>query len=211
MAWLRSVRFERIPEQATFIDYLAEVDHAVARIERLEKAIDEAVADAPEGLKALAQGLEALRGVRKLTALTIALEVGQVSRFQGPRQLMGYSGIVPSEHSSGEKTSRGSITRSGNAHLRRVLVESAWAYRFRPALPPRLRALKEELSQGVREIAWKAQHRLHTRYSRLVGRGKPKPQVIAAVARELVGFVWAIGMQIESELKAKQQPLRDAA
>ncbi len=204
LVWLRSLRFERKPEQAAFIDYLAEVEHAVARIERLEKAIDEAVADATKTVKALVEGLQAMRGIRKLTAVTIAVEVGPMSRFQRPRQLMGYSGIVPSEHSSGDKTWRGGITRSGNAHLRRVLVESAWAYRFRPAIAAPLRARQKGLSAEVREIAWKAQHRLHGRYCRLAGRGKPKPQVVAAVARELVGFVWAIGMQIEAELKAEQ-------
>jgi transposase len=212
MEWLRGIRFERQPEQATMTDYLSEVDHQVARIKRLEAAIDVAVADAPAALQALVDGLQALRGIRKLTALTIATEVGWMSRFTHPRLLMGYSGIVPSEHSSGSKTSRGAITRSGNAHLRRVLVEAAWAYRFAPALREPLRKRQDGLSAAVREVSWKAQHRLHGRYRRLAGRGKPKPQVITAVARELVGFIWAIGVQVEREQQPNQRPMsRQAA
>ena len=202
MEWLRSVRFERPAEQATQTDYLSEVDHQVSRIKRLEAAIDEAVAEAPAALQALVDGLQALRGIRKLTALTIATEVGQISRFAHPRFLMGYSGIVPSEHSSGSKTSRGPITRSGNAHLRRVLVEAAWAYRFVPALREPLRKRQDGLSAAVRELSWKAQHRLHIRYRRLAARGKPKQQVVTAVARELAGFIWAIGVQVEREQQA---------
>lgn len=199
MGWLRGQQFNRQPEQATFTDYLAEVDHAAGRIDRLEKAIDEAIVTAPADTKALIDGLQALRGVAKMTAVTIATEIGSASRFQKPRQLMGYAGIVPREASSGERTRRGSITRSGNAHLRRVVVEAGWAYRFRPALRDKLRARQEGLSAEVRDIAWKAQERLHLRYRRLLGRGVTKPKVITAVARELLGFIWAIGMQVERE------------
>jgi transposase len=106
MAWLRSQCFERQAEQATFTDYLAEVDHAGGRIERLEKAIDEAIATAPVGMRALVAGLQALRGVAKVTAVTVAAEIGRASRSQRPRQLMGYAGIVPREASSGERTHR---------------------------------------------------------------------------------------------------------
>jgi len=210
MEWLRSQHFNRQPEQATFIDYLAEVDHAAGRIERLEKAIDEAIATAPVQMKALVEGLQALRGVAKMTAVTIAAEIGSTSRFQRPRQLMGYAGIVPSEASSGERTRRGSITRSGNAHMRRVVVEAAWAYRFRPALRDKLRARQAGLSAEIRDIAWKAQNRLHTRYRHLLVRSVPKPKVITAVARELLGFVWAIGMQVERE-QAAAVPKKKAA
>jgi transposase len=202
MAWLRSQCFERQAEQATFTDYLAEVDHAGGRIERLEKAIDEAIATAPVGMRALVAGLQALRGVAKVTAVTVAAEIGRASRFQRPRQLMGYAGIVPREASSGERTHRGSITRTGNAHLRRVVVEAAWSYRFRPALRDQLSARQVGLTAEIRDIAWKAQERLHTRYRRLLGRGVSKPKAITAIARELLGFIWAIGMQVEREAAA---------
>jgi transposase len=112
---------------------------------------------------------------------------------------MGYSGLVASEHSSGERSWRGGITRTGNAHLRRVIMEAAWAYRHRPAIGGVLQRRQEKLSNEIREIAWKAQHRLHARFRRLTGRGKNKQQAITAVGRELLGFIWAIGVQVETK------------
>jgi transposase len=201
MQWLRGVRFDEFGQQATMVDYLGEVDHAAERIVRLERAIDDAIAQAPEQTQALVAGLQALRGIAKMTAVTVASEIGQMSRFEHPRQLMGYSGTVPSEHSSGGpgKARRGAITKTGNAHLRRVLVEAAWAYRHRPGVKGNLRKRQQDLSDDVKAIGWKAQHRLHERYRRMAGRGKPKPQVITAIARELLGFVWAVGLQVEQE------------
>jgi len=139
-----------------------------------------------------------------MTAITVVSEVGRLSRFDHPRQLMGYSGAVPSEHSSGGpgKARRGGITKTGNAHLRRVLVEAAWSYRHRPGLKGDLSKRQEGLSESVKEVAWKAQHRLHQRYRRLANSGKPLPQVVTAIARELLGFVWAIGVQAEVEQPA---------
>ncbi len=197
MAWLRGQQFEPYALQATFVDYLAEVDHATARVARLEKAIDQAIAEAPASIKAVVEALQALRGVARLSAVTVAVEVGSLSRFERPRQLMGYSGLVPSEHSSGASAHRGGITKTGNAHLRRVLLEAAWAYRHRPAMYGTLRRRQQDLSEEVKAIAWKAQHRLNLRYRRLAARGKVHHQVITAVARELLGFVWAIGVQVE--------------
>jgi transposase len=202
MTWVRTLRFEHFAQEATVVDYIAEVDHAAARIDRLEKAIDQAVLEAPPAMQAIIQGLQALRGIAKLTAVTVAVEVGRLSRFERPKQLMGYSGAVPSEQSSGTRTSRGAITKTGNAHLRRVIVEAAWAYRHRPAVGTRLKQRQEGTSETVKEIAWKAQHRLHNRYRRLTGKGKPKQHVVTAVARELLGFVWAIGVQVEREQAA---------
>ena len=112
---------------------------------------------------------------------------------------MGYTGAVPSEHSSGERVRRGTITKTGNAHLRRILVEAAWSYRHRPNVGSELRRRQANASEEVKEIAWKAQHRLHYRYVRLMARGKIKQQVVTAVARELAGFVWAIGVEIEKQ------------
>jgi transposase len=146
--------------------------------------------------------LQALRGVGKMTAITIVAEVGQLSRFAKARQLMGYSGTVASEHSSGERTCRGGITKTGNAHLRRVLVEAAWCQRYSPTLTRTLRVRQEGLSAEVVEIAAKARHRLSARYRRLLARGKPKQQVVTAIARELLGFVWAIGVEVERKAAA---------
>ena len=199
MEWVGGVKFEEFAQQATLVDYLAEVNHAAARVARLDRAVDQAVAEAPTELQAIVHGLQALRGVAKLSAVTIAVETGRLSRFARPKQLMGYSGIVPSEYSSGARTVRGRITKVGNAHLRRVIVEAAWSCRYRPALGKALKRRQEGLSDTVKEIAWKAQHRLHQRYRRLDARGKPKQRIITAIARELLGFVWAIGLQVERE------------
>lgn len=108
---------------------------------------------------------------------------------------MAYLGLVPSEHSSGDSKRRGRITRTGNGHVRRVLVESAWSYRFRPNMSWEIRKRNEGVAEGVRNIAWKAQHRLRRRYQRMQGRGKNKQQTVTAIARELAGFVWAIGRE----------------
>ena len=132
-----------------------------------------------------------------MTAVTIVVEVGQLSRFARPKQLMGYSGAVPSEHSSGESRHQGGITKTVNAHLRRVLGEAAWAYQRRPSLFSALKKRQEGLSAEVKEIAWKAQHRLYGRFTKLKLRGKPHQKVVTAVARELLGFVWAIGVAVE--------------
>jgi transposase len=124
-----------------------------------------------------------------------------VKLFEGARQLMGYSGAVPSEASSGKRIQRGAITKTGNAHLRRIAIEAAWAYRHRPAIGLALRKRQEGLSEEVKEIAWKAQHRLHKRYRTLSAAGKEKQKVITAVGRELLGFIWAIGVQVERKHK----------
>ncbi len=198
--WLDTVTFAPVAQQTTLADYIHEVDHAGARLERLETALDVAIAAAPPAMQAIMRALQCLRGVRQLTAATIVSEIGPLSRFAHPRQLMGYSGTVPSEYSSGSSVHRGAITKTGNAHLRRVLVEAAWAYRFPPKCGDTLRTRQRGQPPGIIDIAWKAQQRLHTRYRRLLGRGKPVPHVITAVARELVGFIWAIGIAAEREV-----------
>ena len=202
--WIRrEVKFEQFAQQATLEDYLAEVDHLGQRIVRLEKAINEAIEGAPSTMKAVVSALQALRGVGKMTAVTIVAEVGQLSRFAKARQLMGYSGTVASENSSGERTRRSAITKTGNAHLRRVLVEAAWCQRYAPVLTRTLRKRQEGLSAEVQEIAAKARHRLSARYRRLLARGKTKQQIVTAIARELLGFVWAIGVEVERKAAAR--------
>jgi transposase len=203
LKWIESLHFEHVAQEATFVDYLHEVRHAAERIERLETSLDEAVGNMPSELRAVVDALQALRGVAKLNAVTIVAELGQLARFDRARQLMGYSGLVPSEWSSGGpgKARRGGITKTGNAHLRRVLLEAAWCYRHRPCDSAPLRARQKGLSAEVKAIAWKAQHRLHHRYWKLSARRKPQ-QATVAVARELLGFIWAIGVQVErNELK----------
>lgn len=197
MEWMRGLRFEHAPQQVTMVDYLGEVDHAAARIERLEHAIDDAIAAAPTALRALIDGLQALRGVAKMTATTLAVEIGQFSRFDRPPKLMAYCGVVPSEDSTGKRRRQYAITKSGNAQVRRVLFEAAWCYRHRPGRGPALKKRQEQLEPAVIEIATKAQHRLHRRYAKLSARGKPSQKVATAIARELLGFVWAIAVHIE--------------
>jgi len=194
-----AVPFEYPAQEATRLDYVTEVAHAADRIARLERALDEVVATAPAAVRAVIEALQALRGIAKLSAVTIVAEVGRLSRFARASRLMGYSGAVGSEHSSGARIRRGGITKTGNAHLRRIVVEAAWAYRHPPAIGATLRRRQAPLSEPVKAIAWKAQHRLHQRYRRRLGRGKIKQQVVTAVARELLGFIWAIGVAVESE------------
>jgi transposase len=201
-SWLSTVRFEYAAQEATLLDYRTEVERASDRIERLEKAIDEAVQGAPAQMKAVIEALQALRGVAKITATTLVTEVGNFSRFVKPKLLMGYGGLVPSEHSSGNSKKHGSITKTGNAHLRRVLVEAAWTYRHRPKLCGRQKQRQQGVSEEIKGISWKAQQRLHSRYWRLTSKGKVASKAITAVARELVGFIWAVGVQAEREAAA---------
>src|SRR5215467_4293073 len=148
LLWVKhEVHFDQMAQEATLLDYLHEVEHAAGRIARLDRAIEEAVKLAPAKMQAVIQALQALRGVAQVTAVTIVTELGEVSRFARARQLMGYAGIVASEHSSGESTRRGSITKAGNAHLRRVAVEAAWAYRHRPNVGKTLRKRQEAVSE----------------------------------------------------------------
>lgn len=200
LEWVqREVHFVERAQEVTLLDYLHEVEHAAARIVRLEQAIDEAAQSVPPQMRAVIAALQALRGIANISAVTVVAELGNVTRFTGARQLMAYGGIVASEDSSGERIRRGNITKTGNAHLRRVVVEAAWAYRHRPSIGATLRKRQEAVSEKVKEISWKAQQRLHGRYMKLMLRGKNKGVVITAVARELFGFLWAIGIQAEAE------------
>jgi len=198
----KDVVFGYEAQKAVLLDYITEVDHAAHRIERLDKAIDEAAAVAPERMRAVIEALQALRGIAKVSAVSIVAELGELSRFARPRQLMGYSGAVSSEHSSGGKIRRGAITKAGNSHLRRIVGEAAWSYKHRPAIGHALRKRQQGLSEEVKAIAWKAQHRLNSRYRRLMAKGKIKQQVVTAVGRELLGFIWAIGVTVENAMPA---------
>jgi transposase len=204
LTWIKEqVHFDQPALEATLLDYVREVDHMAERIERLEKSIDEAIQKAPPEMRTVIEALQALRGVAKITAVSIVAEVGSLSRFEKPRQLMGYSGLVPSEFSSGNRIQRGGITKTGNAHLRRVIVEAAWAYQHRPWVGGVLLKRQQGLDPEIKEIAWKAQWRLHTRYKKLSARGKNKNQIVTAVGRELLGFIWAIAARTEARGKAR--------
>ena len=205
MAWVKQIRFPQAAQESTRLDYLTEVEHMGERVVRLEKAITEAVKLASPELQEVVRDLQALRGIAQISAVTIAAELGNITRFESARQLMGYSGAVPSENSSGKRMQRGSITKTGNAHLRRIAVEAAWSYRLRPCVGPALRKRQEGVPEEIKEIAWKAQHRLHKRYMRLSAAGKDQRKIITAVGRELLGFIWFIGTRAEAAVAARQQ------
>jgi transposase len=202
LTWVRQLQFEQPAQEATRLDYLHEVDHVADRIERLECAIDEAVKTAPTAMRAVVEALQALRGIALVSAVTIVAEVGELSRFTRASQVMGYSGMGAREDSSGTRTRRGGITKTGNAQLRRIAIEAAWAYRHRPAIGGTLRKRQAALSEDVKAIGWKAQLRLHARYRKLLGRGKCHQHAVTAVGRELLGFIWAIGVIVEREQRA---------
>jgi transposase len=204
LEWIKSkVRFDQPALEATLADYLEEVDHVAARIVRLDKSIDEAVRQAPPGIRAVIEALQSLRGVAQTTAATIVSELGSLSRFESPQRLMGYSGLVPREYSSGNRVQRGRITKTGNGHLRRVLVEAAWAYQHRPNVSGGILQRQKNLAldDEVKKMAWKAQQRLYKRYTALAARGKNKNQIVTAVGRELLGFIWAIAVHTERQQK----------
>ena len=198
--WIRTLRFDSTTLQIVLTDYLHEVERVAVRIASLNAAILEAVRTAPLQMRGVIQALQALRGVAAVSAATIVAEVGQLSRFQNPRQLMGYSGLVPSEYTTGARRRLGAITKTGNAHLRRVVIEAAWAYRFGPAVRAPLRERHAGLDPAIIDIAWRAQKRLHDRYRTLAAKGKNNNQVITAVGRELLGFIWDIGRTIERQV-----------
>jgi transposase len=198
MTWVRQLGFEQPAQEFTRLDYLHEVEHMAERVKRLEQAISDAIKTASPQMQEVIKGLQALRGIAQISAVTIVAELGTISRFEGARQLMGYSGAVPSEDSTGKRTRRGRITKTGNAHLRRIVVEAAWSYRLRPGVGPALRKRQQGVPEQIKEIAWKAQHRLHQRYMRLSVAGKDQRKIITAVGRELLGFIWAIGVRAEA-------------
>jgi len=195
--WLDGLRFQTTMEQLVFQEYLHAIDEIEARIKRLEEEIHRQATTSDHA--PVIQALQALKGVAEVTATALVAEVQSFSRFSSPAQLMSYAGLVPKEHSSGGHRWQGGITKTGNAHLRRVLIEAAWSYRYRPSLRARLRKRQEGQPRAVRDIAWRAQHRLHHKYVRMVARGKPKPVAVTGVARELLGFIWEIACRVEAD------------
>ena len=195
--WLARQSFEAPAVQTAFTEYGLAVKAADERVARLTQALLSSIAG--WRFESVVQALQALRGVAAITSIGLVAEIGDFNRFEHPRKLMGYLGLVPSEHSSGERTSRGSITKTGNGHARRLLIEAAWNYRFKPRVGKEINARQEDLSEAVRTMAWKGQLRLAQRYAALQRRGVQANKVCVAVARELAGFVWAIAMQAQRE------------
>jgi transposase len=193
LEWIRGQIFDHEAHNRVLVDYVHAVEGATERVRQLTKDIGDLVET--WSLRPLVKALQALRGVQLVSAVILAAELGDFARFASAPALMAYVGLVPSEHSSGETQRRGRITRAGNGHVRRILVESAWSYRFRPAMSREIRMRNEGVAPGVQAIAWKAQQRLSTRYRKLMARGKNKQQTVTALARELAGFVWSIARQ----------------
>jgi transposase len=188
-AWLRAQTWPVAALDPTHRAYRRGVNELLARLRDVETDL-RGLLDL-EPLQPRVQRLRCFRGIDDLTALTIAAELGDPRRFATAPSTMAFVGLVPSEHSSGTKRAQGGITKTGNAHLRRVLVESSWHYRHHPFVSATLRARQRGAPADVIARAWTAQQRLHRRYQRLAARGKPKQHIVTAVARELTGFVWA--------------------
>jgi transposase len=190
LRWLANVVCPTPAQQIVFQEYVRAVSEQTERLQRLEAELP-ALVQSWRWLPVV-EAIQALRGVQFIAAVTLLAELGDLTRFENPRQLMSYLGLVPSEHTSGEHRRQGSITKTGNSHARRVLVEGAWAYRY-PATVSRHRQLRlEKVPQAIQDLSWKAQVRLCKRYRRLVARGKQVNQVVVAIAREMAAFVWAI-------------------
>jgi transposase len=219
MAWLKTLSFEHVGTQQTFDDYKTEVEHQMLRLQRADKRILDAVAAAPEALREVVQALQTLRGIAQTAAAIIAIEVGDFSRFDKPAKLMAWAGLVPSEYSSGGpgKSRRYGITKSGNGHLRRVLAESAWQYRHKPNGSAAINKRRLSAAAPLVAIAEKAEQRLSQRFWHLNEAGKAKHLATTAVARELLGFIWAIARQVaevqknKTETKARRYTLKAAA
>ncbi len=193
--WLAGLRFEHPAQQIVLQDYIAVVSDAERRRDALGEQIRVLL---PEwSMAPVVTALQALRGVALVVSATLVAEVGDLARFDNPRQLMAHLGLVPSEHSSGATTRRGGITKTGNAAARRAMTEAAWTYRLPARVGRVLLDRNDAVDKTVREIAWKAQVRLCARYRRLAAAGKPSQTVVTAVARELLGFAWAIARHMQ--------------
>ena len=195
--WLEEQSFDLALQQIVFQEYVDAVVAAVKRTAGLKAQMHEALHAWSQ--RPTAEALMSLRGISTITAMTILAELGDLTRFDSPRQLVGFLGLAPSEHSSGLRRRQGAITKTGNGHVRRVLTEAAWAYRFPARKTAHLRRKAANVPDRVRAIAWAAQKRLCGRYVKLYQRGKAKNKVVTAIARELVGFIWAIACEVEGK------------
>ncbi len=193
-SWIRGQRFPQEADNVTLADYLKQAEVLDERVTGIEEHLK--VYSGHWEQNSLVESLQGLRGIAFVSAVAIAAEVGDLRRFPTAGKFMSYVGLVPSEHSSGRKEKRGSITRCGNSIVRRLLVEASWHYRHKPGNSRAITLRNEELPKRIQDITWKAQERLHRKYMKLLMAGKPKNKVCVAVARELAGFIWAIGQSI---------------
>ena len=193
--WMAGLRFEQGAHHIVQEVCIAAVEAATARLDHLEAHIEAALPD--WSLAPVVRALQALRGTALVAAATVVAQLGDITRFANPRQLMTYLGLAPSEHSSGATRRQGAITKAGNGAARRMLIEAAWSYRF-PARISREQLLRQEgLAKPIRDAAWKAQERLCRRYRKLARAGKSPAVVTTAIARELAGFAWAIAKHVQ--------------
>ena len=194
LRWLAQQRFDHPAQQIVFQDAADAIDDAVSRLRRLDEQV---VAIVPSwSMAPVVEAYQAMRGVSFVVAVTFVAEIGDLRRFDNPRQLMAFLGLVPAERSTGERVRRAGLTLAGNRRARRVLIEGAWSYRYPARVSQTLQARLEGLPKTVRAIAWKAQLRLCARYRRLAAAGKKLPVVIAAIAREMAAFLWAIAQHV---------------
>jgi len=208
--YLARLTMPRPQQQIVFQEYIEAINVESQRLERLTRAMENAL----PGWKwePVVRALMSLRGVQIIVAMTLVAEAGDLSRFDDPRQLMAYFGLVPSEHTSSDKRWLGGITKCGNGACRRVLTEAAWQYRLAPKVSPQLRVRQEQQPKVIRDLSWKAQQRLHQRYKVLSAHRKKTGVVVTALARELTGFVWAIACQLGAPHKLKERkPIQPAA
>jgi transposase len=194
LRWLSEVVCATPAQHIVFQEYVRAVNEHTDRLQRLEHELHDQVQT--WRLQPVSEALQALRGVQFTVAVTIVAELGDLTRFDNPRQLMSYLGLTPSEYSSGERRRQGSITKTGNTHARRALIEGAWAYRYPAKVSRHLQLRLEKLPKPLQDISWKAQVRLCQRYRKLCARGKHANQVVVAMARELIAFMWAIAREV---------------
>lgn len=192
--WLTTIKMPHPAQQIAFTEYLDALTNSDARVIRINKQIE--CFCQTWRLRPVVEALQSLRGISLLSAVTVVAELGDLTRFDKPAQLMAYLGLVPSEHSSGNTVKKGSITKTGNTHARRALIESAQAYRLPARKSATIRKRQEGLSEEILDMAWSAQLRLCHRYRRLMAKGKKHNVVITAIARELAGFIWAIARAV---------------
>jgi transposase len=194
-SWLRAQKFDHASQQIAFAEYIHAIEQADARVDRLTEALAAACDESPH--RETVNALQSLKGIRLITAAGLVAELGDVTRFDSARGLMSFVGLVPSEHSSGGSVRRGPITKTGNTHARRLLTESAWNYRHPPRQTGTMEARQRGQPESIREIAFKAQSRLHGKYRRMTNAGKKSQVAVTAVARELLGFVWAVAVEVK--------------
>lgn len=193
--WLDTVQFSNNCQRLVFQEYRQAIFETKERIKRYEAELEKQAIDSKQ--TPLIQAFQALRGVALVTASTLTSEIASISRFASPTTFMSYCGLVPSESSSGERRWQGKITKAGNAHLRRVLVEAAWGYRYSPAVKKQMRERISGLPATIQAIAWTAQNRLNKKYKSMLYKGKHKGCIVTAIARELAGFAWAIAKELD--------------